>query len=412
MQKPNLPASTDKFTSSFLFVFLMGSLTALDPLSIDMYLPAFSGIAKSFNTGIEHLELSVSAFFIGMALGQLIYGPLADRFGRRSPLIGGMILYFIATLGCSLAPNIEVFIACRFLQALGGCAGMVITRAIVRDLFDQKRVADFFSSMALVMGIAPIIAPTVGGFVNAWFGWQAIFYLLAACNLVVGIAIFSFLPETNRQRFDQLQISQVARRYWGLLKDREFVSYLIPDAAVRAGMFAYIAGSPFVFIQIFKIPEDKFGWVFGINALGLMASSQLNRRLLKYFEPKRILLWSVNTAFVIAIAIFLAPKLSLNPIYTLVPLFLFLATLNFIGPNAIACALAKHGKQAGTASALYGCLQWALASSSAFFVSYFHNGTASAMTGVILGCGAISAVSFWMLASGRNPNGDLKTVSK
>jgi MFS transporter, DHA1 family, multidrug resistance protein len=399
-----------KFTNSVFFVLLLGALTALDPLSIDMYLPAFSNIQKDFGTSFSNVELSMSSFFIGMALGQLLYGPLADRFGRKRPLIAGMLLYLAATLGCAFAPNIESFIILRLLQALGGCAGMVITRAIIRDLFDKKRVADFLSSMALVMGLAPILAPSIGAFVNAHFGWHAIFLFLAAANLFCMICILIFLPETSRERSKTLRVGTTLRSYLDLLKTREFVGYLIPDAAIRAGMFAYIAGSPFVFIELFHIPQEKYGLVFGLNGLGLMAASQINRRLLKQFEPDSILRWSVRIAALASFLVFLGPFIAtpgggaFAAAATLIPLFCFLASLNFVGPNSLAGALSSQGHRAGTASALYGCLQWSLASISSFFVSHFHNGTAVPMTGAIFGCGLVSLFAFQFLRPGSLVN--------
>lgn len=385
------------FTASAAFVVLLGALTAFDPLSIDMYLSSFPDIQASFGTTFSKVELSVSAFFVGMAFGQLIYGPLADHYGRRKPLIAGMLLYMAATIGCAFAPNIETFIALRVLQSLGGCAGMVITRAIARDLFEKKRVAEFMSSMALVMGIAPILAPSIGSVITHLWNWQAIFITLTVANIFCFLCIIWFLPETCKNPTPTLRLSTTFKTYGSLLKDRSFLRFLIPDAAIRAGMFAYIAGSPFVFIELFHVPKEHYGWIFGLNGLGLMAAAQVNRRLLRKFEPEVILRWSVRLAALAGLVVFIAAQVSTAPLATLIPLFGFLACLNFVGPNALAGALSGQGHQAGTASALYGCLQWSLATLSSYFVSHFHNGTSLPMTGVILGCGLISAVSFQFL---------------
>lgn len=332
-----------------------------------------------------------------MALGQLFYGPLADRFGRKKPLLAGMLVYLLATIGCALAPNIESFIALRFLQALGGCAGMVITRAVIRDLFDKKRVAIFLSNMALVMGIAPIIAPSVGSFISSHFGWRAIFYALAAGNMLCMLCIASLLPETNRHPHPTLRIRSVLAGYGKLLTNRNFVGYLIPDTAIRAGMFAYIAGSPFVFIELFGIPSSQYGFIFGLNGIGLILASQLNRRALQRWAPETILRWSVKIAAVAASLVFVWTWLGLSPVIVLASIFVFLATLNFVSPNALAGALSAQGHQAGTASALYGRLQWSMASVTSFLVSYFHNGTAFPMTGTILFCGIFSLTAFQLL---------------
>lgn len=387
----------ERFTRGVGLVILLGTLTAFDPLTIDMYLPAFHDIQTAFSTTIDKVELSVSTFFIGMAFGQLVYGPLADRFGRKRPLIGGMLVYLMATLGCAYAPSIETFIAFRLLQALGGCAGMVISRAIIRDLFETRQVAVFLSNMALVMGIAPITAPTIGAIINEHLGWRAIFLILAASNLLCMIAISVLLPETHQTRARGTRLSTVLRNYLGLLKHREFVGYLIPDTAIRAGMFAYIAGSPFVYIQLLGIPENRYGLVFGMNALGLVTASQVNRRLLKFWSPDVILRWSVKIAAVASLGVFLSGWFGPSRLIFLGAVFIFLATLNFVSPNSIAGALSSQGHQAGTASALYGCLQWAMASLSSFLVSYFHSGTAVPMSSVILFCGVFSFTAFHLL---------------
>lgn len=402
------------FTEGRGLIVLLGALTAFDPLSIDMYLPAFSDIQSEFMTSIDKVELSMSAFFIGMAFGQLFYGPLSDRFGRKKPLLAGMLLYLIATIGCAFAPNIETFIFLRILQALGGCAGMVITRAVIRDLFDSKKVADFLSSMALIMGLAPILAPSIGGFVNHLLGWRAIFGLLAVSNIVCLACIYFLLPETltTTKRSTQLSIGSMLTSYGKLFRQRSFVGYLIPDTAIRAGMFAYIAGSPFVFIELYGIPKEHYGWIFGMNAVGLMAASQINRRLLKRFDSDLILRWSVRVAALAAAVVFISPQFSSQILMLLVPIFLFLATLNFVGPNALAGALSSQGHQAGTASALYGCMQWSLASASSFMVSHFHNGTAMPMTGTILACGLISLISYQILKPQVGDRNRLREVEK
>ena len=378
-------------------VLLLGTLTAFDPLTIDMYLPAFGDLSRDLGTSMANVELSVSTFFVGMALGQLLYGPLADRYGRRRPLLAGMALYFVATLGCALSTNIATFIAFRLLQALGGCAGMVISRAVIRDLFDARSAAAFLSNMALVMGLAPILAPSLGALLNAAFGWKAIFFSLAGANLLCMLAIARLLPETLVTRRDALTVRSVATVYAGLLRDRRFMGFLVPDTAVRAGMFAYIAGSPFVFIELLGLPKEHYGLVFGLNGLGLVLAAQANRLLLKRVQPETILRGSVRVAALAALCVFLAAWLAPSRVVIFGAIFVFLATLSFIGPNSLATALASQGHQAGSASALYGCLQWSFASASSFLVSRLHDGTAFPMTGTMVLCGVVSLVAFQAL---------------
>lgn len=332
-----------------------------------------------------------------MAFGQLIYGPLADKFGRKRPLQVGMVIYFFATIGCAYAPNIETFISLRFFQALGGCAGMTLTRAIIRDLFDTKQVASFLSNMALIMGLAPITAPSIGALINDHLGWRAIFFILAALNITCLISISLFLPETGKKHKNKLVISNIAKNYFSLLKDRQFMGYLIPDTAARAGMFAYIAGSPYVFINILGIPSSQYGYYFGLNGIGLMVASQLNRKALQRFSPDQILSFSLKVSLAATLLVFSSNFID-SGIFLLGSLFIFLFTLNFTSPNTLALALESQGHQAGTASAMYGCFQWFMATMSSSFVGLFHNGSALPMTGVILFCGFLSFSSFMILS--------------
>jgi DHA1 family bicyclomycin/chloramphenicol resistance-like MFS transporter len=390
---------TTSFVEGRGFVLLLGALTALDPLTIDMYLPVFGDVQRSLHTTPARVELSVSTFFVGMAVGQLFYGPLADRFGRRRPLLGGMAVYFLATIGCALSPGIRSFLAFRFLEALGGCAGLVITRAVVRDVFGKQRAASFLSSMALVMGVAPVLAPSLGALIGAHLGWRALFLVLAVANAACMGSVFVLLPETGTPATARLRLSSAVLAYGGLLRDRKFVGYLVPDTAIRAGMFAYIAGSSFVFIHLFHLSASAYGLLFGLNGCGLMLASQVNRRLLKTFSPDRILGWSVNVGAVCAALVFVCTWAGAPRAVILASIFVFIATLNFVSPNSLASAMASQGHQAGTASALYGSLQWSMATGSSFLVGTLHNGTAFPMTGVMLFCGLVSLGAFHLLVT-------------
>jgi DHA1 family bicyclomycin/chloramphenicol resistance-like MFS transporter len=401
---PAISPLQSTFVHSTGFIVLMGCLTAFDPMSIDMYLPAFSNIQSDLATTYASVELSLSSFFVGMALGQLVYGPLADHFGRKKPLLFGMLLYMIASFSCAFAPNIQTLIVLRILQAFGGCAGMVITRAIVRDLFNHKKAASFFSSLTLVMGLAPILAPSVGGFINQLLGWRMIFAILGTLNIACIACITWLLPETHPlQEKRVLKLSSVLKNYGHLLKDRIFIGYTIPDAFIRGGMFAYIAGSPFVFMEIFKIPSQYYGWIFGLNAVGLVTSSQINRLLLKYHDPDQILRTTRKFSALAAFALFVLPFFSTSVWAVVIPLFCFVGSLGFIGPNSGAMALSHQGHQAGLAAALYGTLQWTMAMASSFAVSHFHNGTLYPMTAVIVVCSLISLIGFQLLIGDRRP---------
>lgn len=381
-------------------IILLGSLTAFDPISIDMYLSAFPIIAKDFSVGISTVEISLSAFFIGLALGQLIYGPLVDIYGRKKPLIIGMFIYFLASLGCAVSSNITIFIIFRVLQALGGCAGMVITRAIVSDVFDKKKAAHVYSLLMLIMGVSPILAPLIGSYLTTYLGWRSIFATLASLSLICLFYTIHLLPETGKIKKQEIAaksffsiLPDSFRNYFDLLKDRSFLSYALSGGLSRAAMFAYIAGSPFVFISYFHISPEKYGWIFGANALGIISASQINRYLLKHFQIEKVYKRVALSAVFLA-GILLFNSLFFKSIYfILIPLFALITSIGFIMPNSAALSLSNQGHRAGIASALLGTIQWSVAFLSSFLVSHFHNNTPIPMTSIIFGCSCLSFLS-------------------
>lgn len=391
-----------RFFSSKRFVILMGSIIALDPLSIDMYLPAFPKMSADLQTSYAMLELSVTSFFIGMVIGQLFFGPVADHLGRRKTLLSGMTFYFFATLGCALSPNIYFFILFRILQAFGGCAGMVITRAVARDIFDSKKFASFFSTLILVMGLAPILAPTLGSLISSHLGWRSIFYLLAGINLTCFVASYFFLPETQQKLGPStLGITKAFRSYVKLLKNIRFTGYAIPDSVIRGGYFAYVAGSPFVFIEIFKISSQHYAWLFALNSIGFVLASQFNRFFLRTYYPDQILRIARWVASISAVVLVFAPMMYFSFWTVWIPIFFFISSLGFVGPNSGALALSEQGHQAGLASALYGTLQWLFPMISTYAVAHLHNETIYPMTGVIASCAAIGVIGFYLMIGRR-----------
>ena len=377
-------------------LLILGALSAFGPLAIDFYLPAFPAIAHAFGTDVEHVQLSLAAYFVGLALGQLIYGPLADRYGRRKPLLVGVSLFTLASLACAFAPSLGWLIAARFVQALGGCAGMVVTRALVRDSCDPVQGAKVFSQLMLVMGVAPILAPLAGGALLNAFGWQAIFVSLTVFSALCGIAVTLRLPETLPADAPRHALSGTPRRYLGLFRDREFVAFALAGGVAMAGMFGYIAGSPFVFIELYGVPAEHYGWLFGSNAAGFIIVSQINARLLRLRGPGfwlRRLVWFYFACGATLLLLALSRPDALWPL--LIPLFAGLASLGSILPNATACAMAKQGKQAGLASALMGSLQFCVAALASASVGWLHNGTAVPMAFVIAVCALLAACLAW-----------------
>jgi DHA1 family bicyclomycin/chloramphenicol resistance-like MFS transporter len=374
-------------------ILVLGTLTAFAPVSIDMYLSAFPAIASEYGVKEAMIELSLTSFFIGMALGQLIYGPLSDRFGRKPPLYFGLLLYVAMSLGCLLAPNIETLILFRFFQALGACTGIVIARAVVRDLFKHQEAARIFSFLLLVLGVAPILAPLLGGYISAWIGWRAIFGVHAVFGFICFALVMWVLPET-RQSDKQVQLKKIFQTYLSIFKNRGFLSYTVSGSLAQSGMFAYITGSSYVFIQLFHIPAERYGWFFGFNAVGLIFSSQLNARLLRTYTSEQILRKSFPLLASVSIFLSLTWVLSIGFWPMAVGLFLYLSLLGLIFPNMVAGALSEQEKNVGSASALLGCLQYLIAFAASAIVSHFHNGTGLPMTWTIGFCGVSAFLIF------------------
>lgn len=360
------------------WIVLMGALTAIGPLSIDMYLPAFPAIGREF-AATGRVELTLASFFTGLALGQLFYGPLSDRFGRKPPLYAGLALYTVASIGAALAGHIEALIAWRFLQGLGGCAGMVIARAVVRDRCQPAEAAQAFSMLMLVMGLAPILAPLLGSYLLLAGGWRSLFLVLATFGAFCLLLAWHGLGESLVRRLPRLELRKVLAAYSGLLRDRHFTGHVLASGLAFSGMFAYIAGSPFVLMQLHGLDARSYGWVFGGNALGLIAAAQVNAHLLRRnrCDMRTLLRRGLATAALAGsslLTLALAGQLGLP---TLLPgLFLYVASLGFISPNAGASALAGHGHQAGTASALMGALQFLLATLAGAAMGLWHDGSA------------------------------------
>ena len=374
-------------------LLILGALSAFGPLAIDFYLPSFPTLARAFATDVEHVQLSLAAYFVGIAIGQLVYGPLADRFGRRTPLLVGVLLFGLASLACALAPSLEWLIAARFVQALGGCAGMVITRAVVRDLCDPIDSARVFSQLILVMGVAPILAPLGGGLLLSTLGWQSIFLCLLLFSTLCLLAVALWLPETLARDAPPAPLRGALGQYRRLLGDWPFLGHALTGGLAIAGMFAYIAGSPFVFIELYGVPAEHYGWLFGSNALGFILAAQVNAWLVARHGPGywlRRLVWFYLACSLALLAVALTRPAVLWPL--LLPLFGCMASLGVLLPNATACAMAGQGRHAGSASALLGSLQFSIAAGAATSVGLLHDGSARPMALVICVCGLLAVL--------------------
>lgn len=382
----------------FLTILVLGMITAIGPFSIDMYLPAFADIAADLHTTVGHVSLSLSSFFIGISLGQFIYGPMLDRFGRKKPLFAGLFIYLAASAMCALAQSADMLIALRFLQALGGCAGMVASRAMVRDIFSVEDNAKVFSMLMLVVGISPIIAPTLGSVVTVELGWHYIFVILAIMALIIMLAIHFGLPESRQADPGySLKPAAIFKNFALVLKEPQFYTYAFTGAAAAAGLYAYIAGSPAVFLQIFKVTENEYGLIFALVAGGLILATQLNRLLLRTYKSEQIIPVALFMQCLAGISLFIGSLTGLIGLTgTIILLLLFLSCQGFTFPNSSALSMAPFAKNAGSASALMGAVQMGLGAFSSGLVSWFSNGTALPMTAVMACCAIISFIILYV----------------
>jgi DHA1 family bicyclomycin/chloramphenicol resistance-like MFS transporter len=383
-------------------LLILGGLSAFGPLSIDMYLPAFPAMAEDLGVSSEQVQLSLSVYFIGLASGQLVYGPLADRFGRRKPLLFGIGLFCVASLACALAPTLEWLLAARFAQALGGCAGMVVNRAVVRDLCEPIDAAKAFSQLMLIMGVAPILAPLAGTALLGLAGWASIFWFLTVFAGLFALAVYFFLPETLPPHMAPPPLRSAFGRYIGLLREPLFMFHALTGGVAMAGMFAYISGSPYVFLELYKVPVEQYAWLFGSIAACFILSAQLNSRLLRRWSQLALIRGTTFIYMLATVTLLLAAWLQVESLWLfLPPLVLSVAIISQVLPNASACALAGHGHQAGIASALMGTMQFAIAGITSAAVGMLHDNTAVPMAGVMAVCGLLTVV---MAALARQAN--------
>jgi MFS transporter, DHA1 family, multidrug resistance protein len=380
---------------------ILGTLSAFAPLSIDMYLPALPTIAADFGTQTAVVQQTLSVFFIGLAVGQIFYGPIADRVGRRPPLLFGSALYMLACIGCAFAPTIQSLILLRLAQALGGCAGIVISNSIVRDLFDQRESARMYSFLMLVMGLAPITAPLIGGQLLLYFGWRAIFITLAGFGLLCLLLVGFILPETlSVERRTRAGLGAALRSYGEILTNRAYVGYALAGGLASSAMFAYISGSSYVFIELNGIAPERFGLLFGINAVGLIAAAQLNRWLLTRYDGVQILRVALSLTASMGLLLVLVTATGFGGFPAMLGvLFCCIASTGLVRPNATAAAMAPYAQAAGSAAALLGATQFFLGAAAGALVGFFHNGTALPMAGVIALCavGAFLVLNFLAL---------------
>lgn len=388
-------------SKSFFLILILGSLAALGPFSIDMYLPGFKAIAQDLNTGVPNVSLSLSSFFIGISAGQLLYGPLLDKFGRKKPLYFGLALYILSSLGCLLVTSIDQLIVLRFVQAIGSCATAVASVAMVRDLFTVKESPKVFASLMLVIAVSPMLAPTAGGYLIAALGWQSVFVFLSFMALLMLLACIWWLPESYKpDPTYSLKPKPILRNFLLVLKEPGFYTYALVSAITFSGLFAYVSSSPVVFMDLYQVSETGYGWIFALLSVSFIGFSQVNSIILKWFTSKNIVFWALIAQCIFSILFLSAALNDLLNLYTTIGFIaLFLGCLGFINPNASALALAPFSKNAGSASALMGALQMGLGALASAVISLFAADVVWPMPAVMT---IAALIALFCLLIGRN----------
>lgn len=379
--------------------FALGGLSALGPLAIDMYLPALPRIGAELQGSAAAVQFSLTAFLAGLAAGQLVMGPLSDRLGRRRPLLVGVAGFVLTSLACALAPSVPLLVALRFLQGLAGSVGIVIARAVVRDLYDGVAAVRFFSRLMLVTGIAPVVAPVVGAQILLVMSWRGVFLVLALLGLVVLATAAVGIPETcPPERRDSGGLGTAARSMARLMHDRNLVGYGLASGLAFAAMFAYISGAPFVVQNIYGASPQLFSVIFAVNSIGLIVSSQVNGWLASRVAPRKVLAAGLGATLVAGLCVLAVVVAHLPQLGALVlGFFVLVSSMGFVMPNATVLALSRHPEAAGAASALLGVMQLAIGAVAAPLVGLAGDRSAMPMAVVISVLAVGSIASFAIL---------------
>lgn len=392
------PISSSKRMKSAL---ILGSLSAFGPLCLDMYLPALPNLANELNTSASMAQLSLTSCLLGLALGQLVAGPLSDVRGRRTPLIVALIIYAISSLLCVFAPSAWFLIGFRFIQGLAGAAGIVISRAVVRDMYSGTELTKFFSLLMLVNGAAPILAPLFGGQLLNFVSWRGVFVVLSLIGVAMLLAVLFGLPETlPKERRQSGGMNETLSTFQRLLRDRIFIGYCLAQGLVTAAMFGYISGSSFVLQNIFHVSEQMYSLIFAINGVGIIIASQTTGRLAGRIKESSLLAFGLGLAGVSSIALLTVILTGGGLIAILIPLFFIVSCVGIVGTSTFALAMQSQSKSAGSASALLGLLPYILGATVAPLVGLGGDKTAVPM-GIVIAVANISAVICYLLVVRR-----------
>jgi DHA1 family bicyclomycin/chloramphenicol resistance-like MFS transporter len=386
-------------------VVLLGALTAMGPLAIDMYLPSLPSIGVGLHASPGETQATVSAFLAGMAIGQLFYGPASDRLGRRPPVLFGAAVYIAASIACGFAASPAMLIGARFVQALGACAGAVVARAVVRDRFTHTETARMLSLMMLIMGLAPILAPLLGGALLGLGGWRLNFWFMASFGVAVGLAGFFRLKESRSAETTAHAATETPlQAYLALMREPRLVGYALAGALNGATLFTYIAASPDLLIKTYGIPASAFGWVFGLNAVGIIGSNQVNRFLLRRRTPDQVLAKASLVAVGFSVLLMIAAVTGIGERWSVLPLlFLLLSSYGFMQGNTMAGALNVDPRRAGAISAMMGAVSFGAGAVASAAAGVLHDGTPRPMAVVMLAALVGSVLCLRLLALPRTP---------
>ena len=372
-------------------LLVLGILIAIGPLTIDVYLPAFLQMSKSFDVEASKVQLTLSVYFLGIVLGQIFYGPIIDRFGKKPPLIFGLTLFIISSILCFFAQNIEQIIVLRFFQAIGGCASIVVSRAIVRDIYSLQQSAQAFSNLILVMGLAPIVAPFIGNIILQKCDWRMIFLFIALYGLIcLFLAIFK-VPETGGFKKEE-KIRDAFKKYWAILGDDNFLINALCGSTMMACLMSYMTASPFLYLEFFHTSTTFYSALFSLNAIGFIALAQINGILLRKNKVDNILNKLIYIPLVIGCCLVLTAFFKQQLFLTTSLIFILIAICGAINPNTSALSLANQGKYTGSASALFGTIQFITATIFSLLINFFHDGTAKPICIIIGSCGILCFV--------------------
>ncbi len=388
------------------WLLLVAAMAAVGPVSIDMYLPGFPAIESEF--GVRGVETTMASYLVGLAVSQLFYGPISDRFGRKPPLYFGFALYALGAAGCALATSMPALTLMRVVQALGGSAGFVIGRAIVRDRCEPHEAARAFTLLMMIVALGPVLAPVAGGFVVTHFGWRGTFVFQAALGVtLLGATHFLLRESRPESAVTLLNLGNVLRTYFRLGKDRALIGYSLVGGFGMGALFSYVTGAPTVLTERYALSPQEFGALIGLNGFAFMAASRLNMIALRTMGPRDVLARYVGIPVLIAAALFAVTWLWSVPLWLVVALQLsFFVTVGRVTPNVAALALASHGADAGAASALMGALQSALAMLNGFAVATFNDGKVSTLAAIMTAGGALTFASYlWAVAASDSQDG-------